>query len=64
MKVQILVEGASPQHPDCQHPDDSGKPSKRDVIRIALKAALDDEAIKPSEALRATFRLFDVMASR
>lgn len=36
------------------------KPTIRDVKSLALKAALEEEAIKPSEALRVTFRLFDV----
>lgn len=61
MKVQILVEGHVINTQIVSTETLVETPSMRDVKRIALKAALQDNAIKPSEALRATFRLFDVM---
>ena len=59
MKVQILVDG---EVVNTQIVSEmlNEKASKLDFKQMALKAALEDKAIKISDALRATFRLYDM----
>ncbi len=37
------------------------KPSLTDLKRMALKASLEDRKIRISEAMQASFRIFDVL---
>ena len=60
MKVQILVKGRVANTQIVSIETLTEKPSTRDVKRLALKAALEDGAIQPSDALGATFLIFDV----
>jgi hypothetical protein len=61
MKVQILVDGQIVNTQIVSELLLNEKASIRDMKRLALKAALEDKAIRISDSLRATFRLFDVM---
>ena len=63
MKVQILV-GGEVVNTQIVSEMLNEKASSLDFKRIALKAALDDNAIKLSDALRATFRLYDMTGKR
>lgn len=60
MKVQILVDGHVVNTQIVSEELFATKLSTRDAKRIAIKAALEDRAIKLSDSLRASFRLFDV----
>ncbi len=63
MKIQILVKGRVVNTQIISTETLLEKPSTRDVKRLALKAALEDGAIQPSDALGATFLIFDVMGN-
>jgi hypothetical protein len=63
MKVQILVDGQVVNTQIISEEAYAVKPSLRVLKQVALKAALEDRAIKISESLRASFRLFDVMGN-
>ncbi len=60
MKVEILVDGRVLNTQIVSALLHSKDTSIGDFKRLALKAALEDRAIRVSEALRATFRLYDV----
>ena len=55
-----LPHSAPPAEPWIRHTDQPVSASKDDAKRLALKQALEHRAIRLSEALRATFRLYDV----
>jgi hypothetical protein len=62
MKVQIIVDGQvlnTQIVSELLHENASTK----EIKRLALRAALEDQAIRVSDSLRATFRLFDVMGN-
>ena len=63
MKIQILVDNQVANTQIVSEALLPATPSLAEVKRIALKQALDDKAIRLSEALRATFRLYDVMGN-
>jgi len=62
MKVEILVKG---RVVNTQIVSEllTGKVSLSEAKRLALKAALEDKSIRISEALAATFKLYDVMGA-
>lgn len=60
MKVQILLNNEVIATQIVSIETFSSKPSLEEVKRIALKAALEDKAIRISQSLQATFRLFEV----
>ena len=60
MKVQILLDGHVVNTQIVSEATYAVTPTVRIAKRLALKAALEDKAIEPSHALRATFRAFDV----
>jgi hypothetical protein len=60
MKVQILLDGEVIDTQIISTEPMANNPPLNDVKRLALKAALADKKIRISEALRATFKLFDV----
>lgn len=62
MKVQILVDGRVVNTQLVSELLNESL-SVREAKRLALKAALEDNALKPSEALRVEFRVFDVMGN-
>lgn len=59
MKVEIMLDG---RVVDTQIVSEllAPKATTSDLKRMALRAALEDRAIRVSESLRVTFRLFDV----
>ena len=60
MKVQILVGNRVINTQLVSLEAMASKPSAMDVKKLALKAALEDRAIRISDSLQATFLLFDV----
>jgi len=60
MNVQILVDNRVVATQAVSDALPAGKPSLRDAKQMALKAALETRSIKLSDALRATFRAFDL----
>lgn len=61
MKVQILV-GDQVINTQLISVEALGRvPESRELKRMALKAALEDNAISISQSLQASFRFFDVM---
>ena len=61
MKIQILVDNQVVNTQIVSEALLSTTPSVRVAKLLALKQALDDKAIRLSDALRATFRVYDVM---
>lgn len=60
MKIQILVDGEVVNTQIVSEALYAVAPTLREAKRIALKAALEDGAVRLSDSLRATFRAFDV----
>ena len=61
MKVQIVLAGQVIDTQIISIETMSVRPSLKDVKRLALKASLDDRKIRISEAMAASFQIFDVM---
>ena len=61
MKVQIVLAGQVIDTQIISTETMSVRPSLKDVKRLALKASLDDRKIRISEAMAASFKIFDVM---
>lgn len=61
MKVQILVDEQIVNTQLISVEALGRMPESRELKRMALKAALQDNAISISQSLRASFRFFDVM---
>ena len=60
MKVELLLDGRVINTQIISTEPMATKPSLDRVKRLALQAALEDNAIRISESLRLSFRLFDV----
>ncbi|MEO6014266.1 MAG: hypothetical protein ABIQ30_11875 [Devosia sp.] len=63
MKIQILVDGEVLNTQIVSELLMGEQASLADFKRQALKAALDDKRIRISQAITATFRLFDTMGN-
>ena len=61
MKIEILIDNQIINTQIVSEALLPGKPSLSEAKKHALKAALQDRAIKLSDALRATFRVYDVV---
>ena len=61
MKVQIVLAGQVIDTQIISTETMSVRPSLKDVKRLPLEASLDDRKIRISEAMAASFQIFDVM---
>ncbi len=61
MKIQIILSGQVIDTQIVSTEPMTVKPSLNDLKRMALKASLEDRKIRISEAMQASFRIFDVL---
>ena len=60
MKIQIVVAGLVIDTQIVSTEPMVTKPTTKDLKRLALQASLEDRKIRISEAMQATFRIYDV----